>query len=156
MKRGRTDVIHSRLVQLLLLLASLSLVACGGKKDESSGGGDDKASAGDKTGETKSAGSDVKAKLEAKKIFEQRCTTCHGASGKGDGPGAAALDPKPRDYTDKEWQASVTDEDLKKVIVGGGQAVGKSPTMAPNPDLGKPDKAAVLDALVAKIRSFGK
>ena len=90
---------------------------------------------------------------DARELFAARCGVCHGASGKGDGPGAAALVPKPRDYTNKEWQASVTDEQLKKVIVSGGAAVGKSPAMPASPDLdGKPE----LDALVAIVRSFGK
>lgn len=86
-------------------------------------------------------------------LFASRCTPCHGPSGKGDGAAAAALNPKPRDYTNKDWQASMTDEALKKVIVGGGASVGKSATMPPNPDLaGKPE----LDGLVAIIRAFGK
>lgn len=89
----------------------------------------------------------------ASELFASRCTPCHGTSGKGDGPAAAALNPKPRDYTNKEWQASITDEQLKKVIVAGGAAVGKSPAMPPNPDLeGKPE----LDGLVSVVRSFAK
>jgi mono/diheme cytochrome c family protein len=91
---------------------------------------------------------------EAKNIFEMRCVICHGQSGKGDGAGAASLDPKPRNYSDKAWQASVTDEDLKKVIVQGGAALKKSPVMPPNPDLGQ--KPEVLDALVAMIRGFAQ
>ena len=91
--------------------------------------------------------------VEAQEIFRVRCVTCHGATGKGDGPGSAALNPKPRDYTSAEWQKSVTDEHLAKIIVEGGAAVGLSPLMPPNPDLaGKPQ---VVDALVAVIRSFG-
>lgn len=89
----------------------------------------------------------------AQDLFTSRCSICHGTSGKGDGPGAAALNPKPRDYTNKDWQASMTDERLKKVIVGGGASVGKSAAMPPNPDLeGKPE----LDGLVSIVRSFGK
>ena len=89
----------------------------------------------------------------AKEIFSTRCVMCHGGSGKGDGVAAATLNPKPRDYTDKAWQASVTDDQLKRTIVGGGAAVGKSALMPPNPDLeGKPE----LDGLIAIIRSFGK
>ena len=30
---------------------------------------------------------------------DKACTACHGESGKGDGPGAAALNPKPADWT---------------------------------------------------------
>lgn len=91
---------------------------------------------------------------EAKNLFQMRCAICHGQNGKGDGPGAASLDPKPRDYTNKEWQASVTDEDLKKIIVGGGASVGKSPIMPPNPDLGQ--KPEVLNGIVALIRGFAQ
>jgi mono/diheme cytochrome c family protein len=91
---------------------------------------------------------------EAKNIFQMRCVICHGQTGKGDGPGAANLDPKPRNYSDKAWQATVTDEDLKKVIVQGGAALGKSPIMPPNPDLGQ--KPEVLDALIAMIRGFAQ
>ncbi len=32
-------------------------------------------------------------------LFATNCATCHGAGGKGDGPTAASLDPKPIDFT---------------------------------------------------------
>lgn len=91
---------------------------------------------------------------ETKDLYAGRCVTCHGTDGKGGGPAAAALNPKPRDYTDKSWQASVTDEQLKKAIVGGGPAVGKSQLMPPNPDL--ESKPEVVSGLVGLIRSFAK
>lgn len=94
------------------------------------------------------------AAAEAKAMFAQRCVLCHGASGKGDGVTAASINPKPRNYTDAAWQASVTDADLRKIIVEGGDAVGKSMMMPPNPDL--KDKPAVVDELVKIVRSFGK
>jgi mono/diheme cytochrome c family protein len=91
---------------------------------------------------------------ESRDIFAQRCSVCHGADGKGTGPGAAALTPKPRDYTDEGWQKSVTDDQLRKVIVEGGPAIGKSPLMVPNADLaGKPE---VVSGLVQIIRGFKK
>lgn len=92
--------------------------------------------------------------MEARTLFKTRCAVCHGDSGKGDGPGAAALNPKPRDYTDATWQGSVTDEQIHKTIVFGGAAVGKSPNMPGNPDLESKD--AVVDALVKVVRSFKK
>src|SRR5690242_12139515 len=49
------------------------------------------------------------ARKEAEEIFSTRCTTCHGPSGRGDGPASAGLSPKPRNYHDKTWQASITD-----------------------------------------------
>ncbi|MBI2388595.1 MAG: c-type cytochrome [Deltaproteobacteria bacterium] len=91
---------------------------------------------------------------DAKQVFAQRCVACHGQSGKGDGPGAASLDPKPRDYTSAQWQASVTDDDLRKVIVKGGAAVGKSNLMPPSPDL--ESRPEVVSGLVRIVRGFAK
>lgn len=89
----------------------------------------------------------------AQDVYNSRCVPCHGASGTGDGPAAAALNPKPRNYTDATWQASVTDEQLKKTILYGGAAVGKSAVMPSQPDL--ESKPAVLDGLIKIIRGFG-
>ena len=91
---------------------------------------------------------------EAETLFKSRCVVCHGDHGAGDGPGAAALVPKPRAFADATWQESITDENIKKIILEGGPAVGKSPGMPPNPDLqGKDD---VVSALVKLIRDFKK
>ena len=92
------------------------------------------------------------AATEAKKLFQGRCVVCHGDHGAGDGPGSAAINPKPRAFSDTEWQKSVTDEHLEKVILSGGAAVGKSPLMPGNPDL--KDKPEVLEALVKVVRGF--
>lgn len=91
---------------------------------------------------------------EARKLFSTRCAVCHGTDGTGSGPGAAALTPKPRNYTDAEWQKTVTDEEIRKTILLGGAAVGKSPAMPPAPDL--KNKPEVLDALVKHVRSFAE
>lgn len=90
---------------------------------------------------------------EVRELFKTRCAVCHGESGKGDGPGAGALNPKPRDYTNKEWQAKVTDDDLRKVIHYGGAAVGKSPMMPASPDLEA--RPSDVNGLIAIIREFG-
>jgi len=91
---------------------------------------------------------------EAKILFANVCAQCHGLEGRGDGPAAESLNPKPRNYTDPEWQKTVTDAEIKAIIVGGGQSVGKSGMMPPNPNLkGRDD---VLSELVAIIRGFGK
>lgn len=86
------------------------------------------------------------------RLFKSRCVVCHGDAGKGDGPGAAALTPKPRAFGDAEWQGTVSDEAIAKIIVAGGAAVGKSPAMPPNADL--KDKPEVVAGLVEIIRNF--
>jgi cytochrome c553 len=91
---------------------------------------------------------------QAAAMFRDTCSLCHGINGMGDGQMAGSLTPKPRNYTDAAWQASVTDDDIKKIILEGGQAVGKSPNMpAQKAQLG--NKPEVVDALVRIIRGFG-
>jgi cytochrome c553 len=91
---------------------------------------------------------------QAELMFNTLCATCHGADGTGNGPAAASLNPKPRNYTDAAWQASVTDDQLKETILKGGAGVGKSPMMPGQPQL--KDHPEVLDGLVQIIRKFGK
>jgi mono/diheme cytochrome c family protein len=91
---------------------------------------------------------------DAAEIYTNRCTVCHGERGQGDGAGSAALEPKPRDFTSAEWQGSVTDDHLSKIIVYGGTAVGKAATMPANPDLDS--KPEVVAELVKYIRGLGE
>lgn len=90
----------------------------------------------------------------AQKIWRERCSDCHGASGRGDGPRAASLRARPRDFGDRAWQDSEEDDELAEVIVEGGAAEGYSTEMPANPDLaGEPE---VVAALVELVRSFRK
>jgi mono/diheme cytochrome c family protein len=94
------------------------------------------------------------ARAEADSIYTERCVACHGETGDGNGPGAANLNPRPENFHDRNWQRATSDEQIAKAIVHGGQAVGRSASMAPNPDLaGKPE---VVAALVERIRKLGK
>jgi mono/diheme cytochrome c family protein len=117
---------------VFLSVVSALLAACGGDDGKSKG--------------------DPAAVAEAQKVWNEKCVTCHGNRGMGDGPGAAALDPKPRTFRDPKWQMQTDDARISKVIVEGGTAVGLSANMAPNPEL--KDKPAVVAELVKIIRSF--
>jgi mono/diheme cytochrome c family protein len=94
------------------------------------------------------------ARAEAQQIFATRCFTCHGPLGAGDGPGSAALTPRPRNFRDAEWQKSVTDSHIEQIIQYGGAAVGRSAAMPGNPDL--MSKPAVVAALREHIRELGR
>jgi len=59
------------------------------------------------------------------------CSSCHGATGKGDGPAATALSPKPRNHADGQYMNALTDKYLFDIIKGGGAGLGKSPLMPP-------------------------
>ncbi|MBM4380332.1 MAG: c-type cytochrome [Deltaproteobacteria bacterium] len=61
--------------------------------------------------------------------YKTMCSSCHGATGKGDGAASAALNPKPANFQDAARAASVTDEYIYKMIKNGGAANGKSAMM---------------------------
>ena len=97
-------------------------------------------------------GTTPETRKRARAIWNERCVNCHGPTGMGDGPNARNLAVQPRRLNDPIWQNSVTDEHLATVIVGGGQAVGKSTLMAPNQDLN--DEPEVVHALVRLVREL--
>lgn len=90
---------------------------------------------------------------QGKKLYGQFCATCHGQSGKGDGAAAAALNPKPRDHTDKEYMSKLSDDDMLKVIKNGGASVGKSPLMPP---WGASLKDDQIQDIIAYVRTLSK
>lgn len=92
------------------------------------------------------------AKADGAATFASTCATCHGAAGKGDGPAAAALNPKPANFADPAFWAARTDDQVKKAIKEGGAAVGKSPSMPPNPGM----TDAQLNEMVAYLKTLKK
>ena len=88
-----------------------------------------------------------------KKSYDVLCTSCHGNTGQGDGPAAAALTPKPRSLAEAAYMKTLTDDALFKVIKDGGAAVGKSPLM---PAWGGQLKDPEIWDVVAYIRSLAK
>ncbi len=61
-------------------------------------------------------------KIDYKKIYENECRKCHESDGKGTKRGKGLGTP---DFTDAEWQASVTDEQLIKSITNGKKKMPK-------------------------------
>lgn len=90
---------------------------------------------------------------KGKEKYQQLCVACHGVSGKGDGPGAAALPVKPRDHTDGEYMGKLSDKQVFDVIKLGGAGIGKSPMM---PKWSPPLTDQQIEDLVAYIRTLSK
>src|SRR5512134_490802 len=61
--------------------------------------------------------------------YDANCIGCHGATGKGDGAAAAALNPKPQDHTDGKIMNALTDKYLFDIIKQGGKAMQKAAIM---------------------------
>ena len=63
---------------------------------------------------------DAKSVEQGKKVADINCITCHGPKGKGDGVAAAALNPKPADWTSKKVQGESDGEIFWKISTGRG------------------------------------
>jgi mono/diheme cytochrome c family protein len=83
-------------------------------------------------------------------LYAERCASCHGAKGAGDGFASEGMNPLPSDL--RKLPASADDAYLARIIVEGGPALGKSDGMPGFPDLsGHPDH---LNALVSYLRTL--
>ena len=89
--------------------------------------------------------------------YDTNCMSCHGPTGKGDGPVGAVLNPPPRDFSKGDFKFDTdgdskpgTDTDLTNVIKKGANAYGGSALMAPWPALSDGE----IQNIVAYIRSL--
>jgi len=77
--------------------------------------------------------------LRGKDIYENKCQMCHGPKGDGNGPAAAAFNPKPANFTDpKFWEQ----KNVNKIIIDAIEhGHGLMPPVSLSPDQNK----AVID-----------
>jgi mono/diheme cytochrome c family protein len=128
---------------LFLSLGSLFIAACSSPAEESSAqangehaGQEEHSDAGSNMGMdmdhahveapdefaslTNPFASDEEAVAAGKVIFETSCAVCHGPEGKGDGPAAEALDPKPATLADGAMMGTLSDGYLFWRVSQGG------------------------------------
>jgi len=84
-----------KLLPILLILTAIFLVACGDSGQDQTVALD--AVPSDFAGKANPFGAD--AASAGQEVFKTNCESCHGPSGKGDGPAGAALDPAPKDLS---------------------------------------------------------
>lgn len=89
---------------------------------------------------------EIKAIADGKKIYENVCWTCHGLEGKGDGPAAIKLNPKPADHTSHKVQNQTDGAIFWKLSKGNGEM----------PPFDKTLSKTQRWKLVSYIRSLGK
>jgi high-affinity iron transporter len=73
------------------------------------------------------------------RLFSESCATCHGVTGHGDGPAAAALKPRPADFHSEEVMAGLTPFKAFNAIRFGVQGTA----MAPNAGLDEKQRWAL-------------
>jgi mono/diheme cytochrome c family protein len=81
------------------------------------------------------------------RLYQERCSPCHGDQGKGDGPTAAALEPKPRNFNDAGFWHGRSLDDLRKVVLGGKPGTMMPPFQGVLTD-------AEIDAVTQHLRTF--
>jgi DMSO reductase family type II enzyme heme b subunit len=95
-----------------------------------------------------------------KRLYQKRCSYCHGDEGKGDGPAADFFTPRPRDFTSGLYKYRSTptgqmprDEDLLKTISRGLPGTGM-----PNWDdvLKDKERMQVIQYIKTFSRRFGR
>ena len=84
-------------------------------------------------------------------LYATHCAACHGANGKGDGPGAAVVRTPMPDFTNEAAMKRVDDTFLAEIIKKGGSQFGRSNAM---PAWGMKLSDAEVRALVRYIRSL--
>jgi mono/diheme cytochrome c family protein len=88
------------------------------------------------------------------RVFLQRCATCHGPQGRGDGQNAYNLMPPPPDF--QESLAKLPVDVRRRIVEGGTASVGRSSLCPPwGRSLGPDDVDAVLAWLKAAARPAG-
>lgn len=86
------------------------------------------------------------------RIYAHYCSVCHGATGEGDGFNAFNLDPRPRNFKDREWQRAVTDRELQAIVRGGGPVIQKSALM---PAWGRVLNDRQVEHVLQYVRAIG-
>jgi mono/diheme cytochrome c family protein len=58
---------------------------------------------------------------QGKKVAQVNCASCHGSTGKGNGPAAMALSPKPADWTSRRFRMRHTARSSGRSRPGGAR-----------------------------------
>ena len=102
---------------------------------------------------------DDKAMAQVGRLYQEHCMLCHGFFGKGDGPMAEGLNPKPRDFTSYEDMRHLPyTSDVERVIKNGSPGTSMPGFTKPE-DMNKFGWGTLSDekinVLALYARSFG-
>lgn len=93
------------------------------------------------------------AQKQGKLLYDHYCAICHGKQGQGDGFNAYNLNPRPRDFTDKDYMANLSQDWLVEVVSQGGRGVKRSVLM---PSYEKTLSSKQIRAIVAYVKHFSQ
>jgi mono/diheme cytochrome c family protein len=108
---------------ILILFSALLLAACSGgaaPDDDHDTGAEHIGAPAEFESLTNPFAGDHEAAEAGAEIYEINCASCHGVEGKGDGPAAEALDPKPASLADAHMMEDMSDGALFWRVSEGG------------------------------------
>jgi mono/diheme cytochrome c family protein len=85
------------------------------------------------------------------RLYTRWCASCHGTTGRGDGPNAGRLPVTPAAHSSREAMSARPDDSLYDTIAAGGTIMNRSPRM---PAFGATLSVVEIRALVRHIRSL--
>lgn len=85
--------------------------------------------------------------VDGRAVYEIRCAPCHGSEGRGDGPAAAAIEPKPRNFRDPGFWRGRTRTQIRLTVEQGRPGTLMSPFKGVLSD-------AEIDGVVSVVESF--
>ena len=145
---------RERWIAILLIAGAVSIGALAGCGQKAEDKDDEDIMAGAPTttsapaGDSAAGGAAGEPSLAmGEEIVQSKCVLCHGQSGKGDGPGGAALNPKPRNWTDHAYMGSRTNDQLYEVIYNGK---GSMPAWGKSGQLNETQ----IRSAILKVRTF--
>jgi len=150
------SILYTRLAasSTMLLAIGLSLSACGKSNDQLN---QDQSTSDTTAAAPAPAMADFAVDMSPANIalghatYHTTCAPCHGESGKGDGPAAVALNPKPRDHSNGAYMNKLTNAHIMQVIKGGGAQFGY-PGMPAQPQLADD----TIKNVIAFVRSLAQ
>ena len=83
--------------------------------------------------------------LSGRDVYRAKCAACHGPEGRGNGPAASAMNPRPTNFADASRRVATTDSAVAAVIMQGRRAM---------PAFGRMLSAAQIDSVMAHVKSL--
>lgn len=89
---------------------------------------------------------------KGREVYQVYCAACHGPGGKGDGPQAQHLDHPLKNFADPQYQESLADVYIKRVIMECGVALHECETMPSWASVLSPEDVANVIAYIRSLR----